>query len=147
MVHEFFSHDTTFSKFKLPTISAFHSLVMHETPSKFPKVRWGLIETSANWLPFILHDLRGRFGRRGKTLPDDILGANRLYVTCEVTDDLPAVLKAAGGDNLIIGTDYGHSDSATEIQALRLLRGKEGIGPEVVDRILWDNPARFYGLG
>jgi len=147
MVHEFYDHDSTFSKFKLPTIAAFHSLVMHETPSKFPKVRWGIIEACANWLPYVLQDLRERFDRRGKELPDDILGENNLYVTCEVTDDLPYVMKAAGTDNLIIGTDYGHSDSATEIKALRLLRDKKDIGPEIVDKILWHNPSRYYGLG
>jgi predicted TIM-barrel fold metal-dependent hydrolase len=145
-VHDFFSHDSTFSKFKLPTISAFHSLIMHETPSKFPKVRWGIIEASANWLPYVLQDLRQRFERRGKALPDDILGENRVYVTCEVTDDLPYVLKAAGENNLIIGTDYGHSDSSTEIEALRLLSNRKEIGPKVVEKILWHNPTRFYGL-
>ena len=146
MVHDFYEHDTTFSKFKLPTIAAFHSLIMHGTPSKFPRVRWAIIEASANWLPFILHDLRQRFTRRGKVLPDDVLGENRIYVTCEVTDDLPRVLEAASDDNLIIGTDYGHSDSATEIEALRLLRHKKEIGPTVVEKILSHNPARLYGL-
>ena len=146
VIHDFYEHDSTFSKFKLPTIAAFHSLVMHGTPSKFPKVRWGIIEACANWLPYILQDLRERFDRRGKELPDDVLGANNLYVTCEVTDDLPYVIKAAGSDNLLIGTDYGHSDSATEIQALRLLRANKEIGPENVDKILSHNPARFYGL-
>jgi predicted TIM-barrel fold metal-dependent hydrolase len=146
IVHDFFGHDTTFSKFKLPTISAFHSLVMHGTPSRFPKVRWGIIEASANWLPYVLQDLRQRFLRRGKKLPDDILGANKIYVTCEVTDDLPYVIAAAGEDNLIIGTDYGHSDSSTQIEALRLLRGSQKLNPKAVDKILSDNPARFYGI-
>ncbi|NKB20275.1 MAG: amidohydrolase family protein [Alphaproteobacteria bacterium] len=145
-IHDFYDHDTTFSKFKLPTIAAFHSLIMHETPTRFPKVRWAIIEASANWLPFILHDLRQRFDRRGKELPDDVLGENNIYVTCEVMDDLPHVLAAAGSDNIVIGTDYGHSDSATEIEALRLLRDKEGVGPEVVKKILSHNPARLYGL-
>lgn len=144
--HDFYAKDTTFTKFKLPTIGAFHSLIMHGTPSRFPKVRWGIIEASANWLPYVLNDLRQRFERRGKPLPADVLAANRIYVTCEVQDDLPYVLKAAGEDNLIIGTDYGHADSATEIEALRLLRNKREIGPKVVDKILWHNPARLYGL-
>lgn len=146
-VHDFYAPDTTFTKFKLPTIGAFHSLIMHETPSRFPNVRWGIIEASANWLPYVLQDLRQRFRRRGKVLPKDILGANNIFVTCEVTDDLPYIMQAAGADNLIIGTDYGHADSSTEIEALRLLRDRKEIGPEVVDRILWDNPRRFYGLG
>jgi predicted TIM-barrel fold metal-dependent hydrolase len=144
--HGFYTKDTTFTKFKLPTIGAFHSLIMHGTPSRFPKVRWGLIEASANWLPYVLNDLRQRFARRGKDLPADVLGANNIYVTCEVKDDLPHILKTVGPDNLIIGTDYGHSDSSTEIEALRLLRDESGIGAATVDKILWHNPRRFYGL-
>lgn len=80
VVHEFFNHDSTFSKFKLPTISTFYSLVMHQTPPKFPKVRWGIIEVSANWLPYVLQDLRERFERRGMNLPNDIIGEYNLYV-------------------------------------------------------------------
>ncbi len=144
--HDFYAKDTTFTKFKLPTVGAFHSLIMHETPSRFPRVRWGIIEACANWLPYVINDLRHRFKRRGKELPADLLGANRIYVTCEITDDLPYILNAVGSDNLIIGTDYGHSDSSTEIEALRLLRDKPEIGAETVDKILGQNPARFYGL-
>jgi hypothetical protein len=130
----------------LPTIGAFHSLVFNEIPSKFPKVRWGIVEVSADWLPFIIRDLRGRFKKRGKRLPDNVLKANRIYVACEVTDDLPGVLAAAGDENLLIGTDYGHTDNSSQIEALRMLRDVPGIPPSAVDKILWDNPRALYGL-
>jgi predicted TIM-barrel fold metal-dependent hydrolase len=145
-VHDFYTKDTPFTKFKLPTIGAFHSLVFNEIPIKFPKVRWGIVEVSADWLPFILRDLRGRFKKRGKRLPDNVLKANRMYVACEVTDDLPAVLSVAGEDNLLIGTDYGHTDNSSQIEALRMLRDVPGIPPSAVDKILWDNPKALYGL-
>ena len=146
-VHELYEKDTTFTKFKLPTVGVFHSLIMGGTPSLFPKVRWAIVEASANWLPYLVNDLRQRFKRRGKRLPENLLAANRIYVTCEVTDDLPYVLPIAGEDNLVIGTDYGHADSSSEIEALRLLRDDSRIGSRTVDKILWDNPKTLYGLG
>lgn len=145
-VHDFYTRDTTFTKFKLPTVGCFHSLIMSGTPAMFPKVRWGIVEVSANWLPYVINDLRLRFRRRGKRLPDNILKANNIYIACEVTDDLPGVLKVAGEDNLVIGTDYGHSDSSTEIEALRMLRDNQSVGAAAVDKILWDNPKTLYGL-
>jgi predicted TIM-barrel fold metal-dependent hydrolase len=145
-VHDLYDKDGTFTKFKLPTLAVFHTLVMSGTPSLFPKVRWAIVEASANWLPYVINDLRGRFKRRGKRLPENVLAANRIYVTCEVTDDLPYVLPVAGEENLVIGTDYGHSDSSSEIEAMRLLRDDNRIGPRAVDKILWDNPRTLYGL-
>ena len=61
-------------------------------------------------------------------------------------DDIPYVLKYTGEDNLVIGTDYGHNDTASEIEALRNLRDQEGIAPSVVDKILSHNPRALYGL-
>lgn len=145
-VHDFYTPDTTFTKFKLPTMGAFHSLIFSGTPSLFPKLRWGVVEISADWLPFIIRDLRKRFLRRGKRLPDNVLAANRIYVTCEVSDDLPSVLQVAGEDNLVIGTDYGHADASSDITALRSLKQNQAIGAGVVNKILWDNARALYGL-
>jgi predicted TIM-barrel fold metal-dependent hydrolase len=75
-----------------------------------------------------------------------VLAANNFYVACEVTDDFSTVLPVAGEEHLVIGTDYGHNDSSSEIEALRLLRDQPGVGPRVVDKILWDNPRTLYGL-
>jgi predicted TIM-barrel fold metal-dependent hydrolase len=145
-VHDFFGKDSTFTKFKMPMIGCFHSLVFRGTPKKFPDLRWGIIEASADWLPFIINDLRQRFLREGKRLDDDVLKANNIFVTCQVEDDLPRVIEAAGEDHLMIGTDYGHSDFSSEIEALRLLKNNNSISADVIDKILWDNPRGLYGL-
>lgn len=145
-VHDFYSKDTPYTKFKLPTIGAFHSLIMDQTPSKFPTLRWGMVEVSANWLPYVVNDLKLRYLNEGRRLPENVLAANRFYVACEVTDDFNYVLPVAGEDNLIVGTDYGHADSSSEIAALRKLREIGEIKRSVVDKILDDNPRAFYGL-
>jgi predicted TIM-barrel fold metal-dependent hydrolase len=45
-----------------------------------------------------------------------------------------------------MGTDYGHADFSSHIDQLARLRQKADLGPEVVDKILWDNPRKLYGL-
>ncbi len=145
-IHDFYQRDSTFTKFKLVTIGCFHSLVLNEIPSKFPDIRWAIIEAGSDWLPFILNDLRQRMARLGRPLADDVLADNRIYVSCEVADDLPQVIEAAGEDNLVIGTDYGHSDFSSHIDQLAQLRDVQGISSKVSDKILWDNPRALYGL-
>jgi uncharacterized protein len=144
-VHDFFIDDA-FSKFKLSIVGAFHTLVMQGIPGMFPKVRWGFIEVSAQWIPYVLKDLGHRLKRAGRRLPQDPLKALNFYVACEVNDDLAMILPYAGEDNLVIGTDYGHSDSSTEIEALRLMKRDSRIPAHVIDKILDDNPRKLYGL-
>ena len=47
-------------------MGAFHSLVYDGIPERFPKLRIGIIEVSAQWIPYAIHDLSRRFTRRGK---------------------------------------------------------------------------------
>jgi predicted TIM-barrel fold metal-dependent hydrolase len=56
------------------------------------------------------------------------------------------VLKYAGENSLMIGSDYGHADNASELLALAKLKENGDIDPQVIDRILHHNPAKFYGL-
>jgi predicted TIM-barrel fold metal-dependent hydrolase len=144
--YDFYADDPGFSKFKLAVIGAFHSFVFHGIPQFFPRLRIGIIEVSAQWIPYAVHDLARRFARRGRSFPNNVLKENRIYVTCQTDDDLDYVLSYAGDDNLVIGTDYGHADNAVEIEALRKLRTEGKVKGQVVDKILQDNPRAFYGL-
>jgi predicted TIM-barrel fold metal-dependent hydrolase len=51
-----------------------------------------------------------------------------------------------GENTLMIGTDYGHADSSTELSALSTLKESGGISPEMHRKIVEDNPRKFYGL-
>lgn len=144
--YDFYADDPGFSKFKLAVIGAFHALVFHGIPQRFPKLRIGIIEVSAQWIPYAVHDLARRFARRGRPFPKHVLKENRIYVTCQTDDDLDHVLGYAGEDNLVIGTDYGHADNAAEIEALRKLRTEGKVSGQVIDKILKNNPSALYGL-
>jgi uncharacterized protein len=146
-VHDFFVDECGFSKFKLAVVGSFHSLVFNEIPSKFPKTRFGFIEVSSQWVPYAIHDFARRFERRGvKVEKTEVLRKNRIYVACQTDDDLPYVLKYAGDDMLVIGTDYGHNDTSSEILALRRLKEDGAVAPEIVNKILDDNARALYAL-
>jgi predicted TIM-barrel fold metal-dependent hydrolase len=119
---------------------------MSGLPVEFPKLRFAFVEAASGWLPYALNDLRRRLAARGQTLPDDALKEYRLYVTCQNDDDVPYVLQKAGEDNILIGTDYGHNDQSTEIEALRTLGDSGGITPAQYQKIVYDNPKRLYAL-
>jgi predicted TIM-barrel fold metal-dependent hydrolase len=144
--------EDTFRGAKLMVIGSIHALIMHGVPARFPKLRFGAIEVTSQWLPYMLKDLRMRWQRMRQRLPEgqepgaDLFRADQLYAACQTDDDLEYVLRYAGEDNIMIGSDYGHADTASEIIALQKLRTSGEVEPRIVDKILCANPARFYGL-
>ena len=112
----------------------------------FRSLRWGFIEVSAQWVPYILNDAKLRLLRLGKRMSKTVLADNNIYVACQVTDDLDYILPLAGEGQLVVGTDYGHADTSTEIEALRRLKDEGKIPPAAVNRILDDNARALYGL-
>jgi len=135
-----------FARFKLSMVASFHGLLDHEVPKRFPELRWGFIESSSSWIPHALIDVDKRLKRKGRRLDADPLGANKIYVTVEVTDDIPYVINRVGDDNLVVGTDYGHTDTSAEIEALRIVRESGAVQAESIDKILGPNSTRLYGL-
>jgi predicted TIM-barrel fold metal-dependent hydrolase len=132
--------------FKLGPIGAFHSIAISRLPDMFPNLRFGFVEVQAQWVPYICHDLYRRSKFTATWWKDGLLRERRLYVACQTDDDLPYVLQYAGEDNLVIGTDYGHNDTSSEIEALRVIRERGDVEPRIIDKILDDNARALYGL-
>ena len=146
-VHDFFADECGFAKFKLAVVASFHGLLFNKIPAKFPNTRFAFIEVSSQWVPYAIHDFARRFERRGETVEKkNVLRDNRIYVACQTDDDLPYVLGYAGDDQLVIGTDYGHNDTSSEILALRKLKEDGEISPRIINKILDDNARALYGL-
>jgi predicted TIM-barrel fold metal-dependent hydrolase len=143
---ELFASESGFAKFKLAVLSAFHAIVHDEIPARFPKLRFGFIEVRAQWLPYVYHELAKRFEKIRRPITKDWMRDNRLYVACQTDDDLPSILKYSGEDSLVIGSDYGHADTSSEIEALRKLKANGELQSNVIDKILDANPRALYGL-
>lgn len=148
-----------FIRSQLPLVHAFHTLILHGIPSKFPALRFAFVEGGSSWIPYVSYELRRRlerssdpgsvFGNRPFAMADALLSANRMYVTCQVDEDLPYILQFAGEDNLMVGSDYTHRDQSMEHDFQRLLQERADLGDipqSAVGKILYDNAKAVYGL-
>jgi predicted TIM-barrel fold metal-dependent hydrolase len=136
----------TFHQFILPTVGAFATVAMSDLPHAFPTLRWAFVEANSGWLPWMLNVLRKRFANRGKEFPVDLMHDFRLFVTCENSDDLPFVLQAAGDDCVVIGTDYGHRDPASDLDAIKVFTARTDLSDSIKSKILSSNARTLYGL-
>ena len=124
---------------------------MGQIPQKFPDLRFGFVEVSAQWVPYAVHDLVRRIAwKSGNNLSgrntNTLLKENRLFVACQTDDDIEHVLHYAGEDNIVMGTDYGHADTSTELMALQTLQADTGLSKAIVKKILDDNARTLYGI-
>ena len=75
-----------------------------------------------------------------------MLEERNIWVAAQTADDLDYIIECAGEDHIVLGTDYGHNDTSTELHALRNLRENGGLDDAVADKILERNPTRLYAL-
>jgi predicted TIM-barrel fold metal-dependent hydrolase len=144
---DIFGRGASLAQFKFGPINLFASLIGTRLPQKFPDLRWAFVEVSAEWLPYVMNHMEIGIRRQGKTWSDkELLKENHIYVACQTSDDLPYILEHVGDDHLVIGTDYGHNDTATEINALRKLKADGKVAATSIDKILGDNPQALYGF-
>ncbi len=134
------------ARFNAPSVVFCHQLMMSDLPSLFPTLRWGIVEAAAGWLPWVIGDVQQRYKATGRKWPEQGFAAFRIYVTCMTNEDMPFVLRYAGEDAIMIGTDYGHTDTSSEVDAIDVFRRTSGLEPRVVKKILDDNPRALYGI-
>lgn len=146
-IDSIFPNDT-FVRNKALGLGAFHTLIAEGIPAQFPDLRFGFIEYTSEWLPYVMSDLRHRFNRAGKPISGNatVLADNRIWVAMQSSDDLPRIIQEFGEDNFVLGTDYGHAASATEIYALQNLSKNPEISESARRKILDDNSVALYAL-
>lgn len=133
-----------------PVLAGFNALASSGLQQNFKTLRFGFIEAGSQWIPYLVKEAARRHEFIGtKGVVTDIstfLAENRIWVTTRTDDDLPYVLSYAGDSTLMLGTDFGHLDPASEIDAFDTMRNLPDVGPGVVDAILSDNAKAFYAF-
>ncbi|HKY07560.1 MAG TPA: amidohydrolase family protein [Candidatus Binatia bacterium] len=144
----------TFAASHLPPVIGFRDLVASEIPEKFPGLKFGFLEASASWVPYLYHHLK-RSARPRPSFPNarwkhasckDLFRDYRIYIACEADEDIAYLAGFIGEDHIMIGSDYGHNDPAEEKALVQTMRSREDLSAELVDKILSENPKRFYSL-
>jgi predicted TIM-barrel fold metal-dependent hydrolase len=134
-----------FSTFRIPTVTACYALIMSEIPRVFPKLRWGFIEVSSQWVPWVIHEAVRRSLGGAHPISRDCLREYNIYVSTQSDDDFKYIISCAGDENLVIGTDYGHGDTSGELNAIARFKAL-ALDDSVKRQILTDNPRRLYGI-
>lgn len=134
---------------------AFRDIVAHQVPEKFPNLRFGFIEASASWIPFVLHHMQRSLKgvnigtsnpAKNIAVGPELFRDYRLFIAAETDEDLPYLLQYIGEDNMIVGSDYGHEDQSRETGIVKIMRNRRDLDPSSIKKILDDNPRHLYSI-
>jgi hypothetical protein len=76
-----------FSTFRVPTVTACYALIMSEIPRVFAKLRWGFIETSSQWVPWVVHEAVRRSLGGEHPVSMNCFREYGIYVSTQTDDD------------------------------------------------------------
>ena len=122
---------------------------------RIPELKVGFMESGCGWLPFWLERIDEHWehyslGRARTTKePPSYYFKRQCFVSCEAGEELvESVVKHVGDDYVILATDYPHPDAVEKFpdRTIGDLVRNDELSDETKRKILWDNPARFYGL-
>jgi predicted TIM-barrel fold metal-dependent hydrolase len=138
--------------FPISLMTAVGSLTAGGVLQRFPRLKAGFLEGNCSWLPWLLYRLDEQWEIFGegqdtplKQMPSEYF-KERCFISVESDGELlHQVIEAVGDDNIVISTDYPHTDSNYPFSMDKFL-SNERISPQTRRKILWDNCARLYGL-
>ena len=119
---------------------------------RHPNLRVGFLESGCGWLPYwlwrldhVYEDLHWEVADRIKIKPSEYF-RRQCFIAIEPDEPyLAELIDYIGSDNLIFGSDYPHVDHKPSVVADMVALGAQ-LSKATTQKILWDNPARFYGL-
>jgi predicted TIM-barrel fold metal-dependent hydrolase len=157
--HSFFCSATT------PVIWSFVYVMSYGLLGRFPKLRVGFIETGAEWVPYMVNQLRRRAKPPSKITPQivqavgpatidrayyrdpaDWFREGRAFVACESEEDLPYLLHHLGEDGLMLASDYPHGDPSADEAFVDEIKRREDVPERVKAKLIGGNAARLYRL-
>jgi predicted TIM-barrel fold metal-dependent hydrolase len=131
---------------------AFGSMAAGGVLERHPRLRCAFLEGTCGWLPWWLWRLDEAWEKFGPGSEVQIsqLPSQYFFRQCYVATDadekvLRQVVEAVGDDNIVVSTDYPHSDGLFP-HAIEEFVALEGVSDKTKAKILWDNCARLYKL-
>ena len=131
---------------------AFASFAAGGVLERHPRLRCAFLEGTCGWLPWWLWRLDEAWEKFGPGSEVQIsqLPSQYFFRQCYVATDadekvLRQVVEAVGDDNIVVSTDYPHSDGLFP-HAIEEFVALDGVSDKTKAKILWDNCARLYPL-
>jgi predicted TIM-barrel fold metal-dependent hydrolase len=119
---------------------------------RHPRLRVAFLESGCGWVPYWLwrldeeyENLRSEVSKNVRIKPSEYFH-RQCFVAIEPSEPyLAQMIDYIGADNLIFGSDYPHMDHKPDI-VKTVLELEAQLSKATVQKIVWDNPSRFYGL-
>jgi predicted TIM-barrel fold metal-dependent hydrolase len=131
---------------------AFGSMAAGGALERHPGLRCAFLEGTCGWLSWYLWRLDEAWEKFGpgsemqiSQLPSQYF-FRQCYIATDADEKPPRqVVEAIGDDNIVVSTDYPHSDGLFPVAIEEFVR-LEGVSDKSKANILWDNCARLYKL-
>jgi len=119
---------------------------------RFPKLRVAFLEGNCSWLPWLMYRLDEYCELQGpmadiplRKKPSEYF-KEQCFISADVDEGLVvSVIDYMGDDNIVFSTDYPHIDSRWP-EAVETFKSLPGLKKESLEKILWTNCARLYGV-
>lgn len=136
----------------LEQMMALLTLIEGGVLERHPKLRVAFLESGCGWLPYWLwrldreyKDLAWEVKDNVKMKPSDYF-RRQCFIAMEPSESyLAEVIDYIGTDNIILGSDFPHLDHEPEI-IKETIALEERLSKKTIQKILWENPMRFYGI-
>jgi uncharacterized protein len=120
---------------------------------RFPRLKVAFLESGCGWLPFWLDRMDEHWDRANAVKvtpePPSFYFKRQCTISSEAGEDfVPDVIKHVGADYLVMATDYPHPDAIGKFPDLTVgaLTRSTDVSDGDKRKILWDNPAKLYGI-
>lgn len=141
-----FEASESFNAAVLPVLMGFHSIMSSGVLDIIPRLKFAFLETGSFWVPYVIHQLKRNRRTRCKREPADYFREERVYIACEVDEDINYLTTVIGEDCLVIASDYPHEDASSEASLAPAVMGREDVPLRVREKVLSHNPRRLYGI-
>jgi predicted TIM-barrel fold metal-dependent hydrolase len=122
---------------------------------KFPRLRVAFLEAGAGWAPFMMDRMEedyekfaARLAPQLKSPPSKFFKSGNIFFTMEVEErTTPYVLDLVRPDVILWASDFPHERERDQFGGdLPHLMARKDLSEEVKQKIVFDNPVRFYRL-
>ena len=120
---------------------------------RYPKIRFGILESGFGWLPFWAKRMddqaiyMGYIAEGLKQKPSEYMTSGRFFssiVLHEGEEIVKMVTEQLGDGVLMFGSDYPHAESRFP-ESADIATGWKSLSPGEMKKLTWDNPVRFFG--